>query len=514
MENLTDIVNTLGGQETNNNNLNKEDGQNRELKIPILKDQTKDDTQAESENADNTKDTELSTEENLNDQQKLFQIRPPSTPESNSAPRSFLNNQNSQNDNSSPDNETTDSVQEILDSSLPLMNQNLNLDNHSDDVNKDDNKDSNNNNDGNDGNAGNDEIIINNDLLNKLDLNDSTSNEKDDRNVADSNDPKKTKNLNELSIDELKQMAFESQPILGLEISKYQDLINNLIDEQIEIGDNVTTDKYEMAIQHVRNFELVQQKINLQQDALANYQIEINSFNQELANYDSRTNQELNALQDNINKKRTQMLNKHELELDQHAEKWQSRNMIKLYNSASSKLLFLRKQLNNLRATGRYKEAHDLKLIVEKQETYESNEAIKKMQRDFDESLKKIHRKQKREIGFFEEDSSIKIETYKQDRARKRQALLNKKVKLENKGQIISDPEKLWNLNQMQRADQNFGSTRTDIKSRSCPASARPTTMTLCENHLLEDAKTKEKNGPQTTIKLPPLNTRRKVTKA
>ena len=524
MEQISGIVQNLENPgstiEENNTNLANE-GKNNESNNQNL--ETQNNSTNPSDN--NSKDLESTNSEAnssvTNDQILHFNIQPPQISDDQPAPRSHLYQQNSQNDNNSTETSTetptetsietpTDAFKQILNASFS-NNENNDEKNENNDEKNENNDEKNENNKNDENNTNNENNNINDETIDDSKTNNQASN---DNNNTES-DQKMMKNINELSIDELKEMAYESQPILGLDLAKFQELIDTLIQERDEIGDNVTSDKYEVAIQHVRNYELVQQKVNLQQDALANYQIEIDSFNQELANYDYRTNEDLNAIQDNISKKRILMLTRHEMELDQHAEKWQSRNMLKLYNSASSKLLGLRKQLNNLKATGRFKEAHDLKLVIEKEEIYEGNEAIRKMQRDFEESLQKITKRHQREIKVFDENAFVKVETYKQNRTRKRQALMNKKAKLEKKGQIISDPEKLWNLNQMQRAEQNFGSTRTALKSRSCPNSARPTTTTsfMFENHLLEDVKTKEKNGPQTTIKLPPLNTRRKISK-
>ncbi|OHS99919.1 hypothetical protein TRFO_33562 [Tritrichomonas foetus] len=292
----------------------------------------------------------------------------------------------------------------------------------------------------------------------------------------------------------LKAKAMNLEPLEDLDDEIYEALIRSLAEDRKEqaMNDNFEeSERLNSAIEHVSASQLDQRKFKLQQEAYDDYCVQMDRVQNELQQFDEESQRLELDLKAKLDTQQQRIEAAHEKELDNHSDQWTSDAKKKQYNHASSRLLFLRKQFQQLIIQCRFKEAAEVKAEINKVEAYEQREALKVMQHNFDESLKKIETRHAEELQFFRTRADIQLKQLRQNRAKLRIALQNKESKLKRIEDRIRDADKLWNYTQMQRIEEVSAG-----KSR--------------------DAKVTSKLSPrefgrkeETTIALPPLNLRR-----
>jgi Fe2+ transport system protein B len=137
----------------------------------------------------------------------------------------------------------------------------------------------------------------------------------------------------------------------------------------------------------------------------------------------------------------------------------------------------LRRQLAFLLVQCRFKDAEEVRRLVDEQTKAEEMENSIAMQRDFDEAIKKLEVRQAEEIRTFETGARVQREKFAQNRTVARRLYENRGKKLAAREEIVKDPERLWNRTQsarigeivqhcQQRPLPSTKLTRSDIKDR------------------------------------------------
>lgn len=300
----------------------------------------------------------------------------------------------------------------------------------------------------------------------------------------------------ELSI--LKKKAMKLEPLEDLNDDVYESLILSLAEDRKKCAkseDLAQSECLNKAINHVTECQLEQRKYVLQQETYSKYKDQMILIQKELQEFDEETAREEAKLRSQISFQRCSLQEQHERQIQMLQQQWNSDAKMKQYNHASPRLLFLRKQYQQLIQQCRFKEATEVKAQIAQIERKEENDAIKVMQHNFDESINQILKKQNEELQFFDARSKIQIKKYRQERKSERIPIEHKESKLKNMEGRINDPDRLWNRCQMKRTVEI-----SQGKIRDAKVSAKLTAKDLGQKE-------------ETTIKLPKLKLRRKVAK-
>lgn len=308
----------------------------------------------------------------------------------------------------------------------------------------------------------------------------------------------KMKNMSE-EMKKLRDRALNLEPIDGHEDSVYEELREILVEERRQqASKNKLQESEELtaAINHVEETQTWQKKMNLQAEAYRDYEHQAKQLQDRTDSFDMETKLELEQLKNKLKAQRQRMIEHHERELEQHSKRWTSDAKTRQYSHATNKLVFLRKQFKLLMTQCRFREANEVKAIMERTERAEEAEAYKNLQHDFDQSLAKLQQKHRDELLFFDEQVKIKIKQLEQQRARLRVAYLNKKKRMDQLEKKVLDADKLWNLQKLERTEElSSGTMRGSLGMRT-------TKLSLSDIRARSD---KDEN----LISLPPLNTRR-----
>jgi hypothetical protein len=224
------------------------------------------------------------------------------------------------------------------------------------------------------------------------------------------------------------------------------------------------------AIRNVQRALTKKRKDSMQKEAKADYEQTLSSFQEELQEFDNETKRLLTSLQEQQEEQRQQLALIHEGQEKDHHEHWSSPAKYRLYNRASNQLTILRRQHSILLVQCRFGEAEEVNRQIESK--IREEEAINHAmhQRDFEESLAYLHEKQKGERDCFEVTVDVQLAQFHRKRATQRKVYENKEKKIEVKGEIAKDSEKLWNLAQMQRLEDLSGMQAIRVSNSTLPS--------------------------------------------
>ncbi|KAK8895584.1 hypothetical protein M9Y10_024054 [Tritrichomonas musculus] len=307
-----------------------------------------------------------------------------------------------------------------------------------------------------------------------------------------------TVNISTEELEILKKKAINLEPLEDLDDDTYEVLVLSLAEDRKNYAisnDFQQSELLNSAIDHVTEAQLEQRKYILQQKTYEQYKEQMINVQSELELYDAETEQKLMKLYETIDIQRKNLQQLHDRQIQLLNDQWTSKKKERQYNHASPRLLFLRKQFQQLKQQCRFKEAAEVKTQITNMEKKEEYEAMRAMQHNFDESMNKTLKKQNEELALFESRSKLQIKKLKQEREKERSSIDNKESKLKNMEENIGNPEKLWNRAQMKRT--------VDIsKGKMKDAKVSP------------KISAKEFNQKEeTTIKLPKLKIRKKITR-
>ena len=308
----------------------------------------------------------------------------------------------------------------------------------------------------------------------------------------------KMKNMSE-EMKQLRIRAIKLEPIDGYPESVYEELREILVEERRQQASKNKLEESEeltAAINHIDETETWQKKMNLQAEAYQDYQQQAKQLQDRTDAFDVETKTVMEQLKNKLKAQRQRILENQERELEMHSKRWTSDAKTRQYSHATNRLVFLRKQFKLLMTQCRFREANEVKAIIERTERAEQDAAFKCLQHDFDQSLAKLQQKHREELIFFEEQAKIKIIQLEQQRARLRVAYLNKKKRMDQLEKKVSDADKVWNMHQLERTEElSNGTLRSSV-------GVRTTKLSLSDIRAKSD---KDEN----LITLPPLNTRR-----
>jgi hypothetical protein len=100
----------------------------------------------------------------------------------------------------------------------------------------------------------------------------------------------------------------------------------------------------------------------------------------------------------------------------------------------------------------RFKDAEEVRRLVDQETHAEEEGNYGTMKRDYNAAQKILLEKQKGELETFDQRGEVQLQKYLQDRAVKRRQYENEGRKLAAKREIAADPERLWNHEQAKRS--------------------------------------------------------------
>jgi G3E family GTPase len=300
------------------------------------------------------------------------------------------------------------------------------------------------------------------------------------------------------SLAKLKPQAFQLKPLTGASEAEIEDLLSLVSEERKRVAlDHNYRDgtKYNTVVTYVSNCFTTLKKRNRQQEVQEEIKNAEAVYRNKLDTFDRETERGIAKKRDELQHQKEELLQNHQIELDGLEKHWGSPKQFRQYNRASNKLTILRRQLSFLLVQCRFKDAEEVRRLVDK-ETHaeeEGNHGI--MQRDYNAAVGILLEKQKGEIGTFEERAEIHLQKYLQERTMKRRQYENEGRKLAARREIAADPERLWNHEQGKRS---HAITRT--KGMPFVPSAKMRRKDFQDNDV-------------TILSLPPLAPRRKKSK-
>jgi hypothetical protein len=298
---------------------------------------------------------------------------------------------------------------------------------------------------------------------------------------------------------ELHNRAVAEDNIDGLPDPVYDELRDLLVEERrqkVSAHKLLESEVLTTAIKLVDETQLYERKMKLQEDAYGNYDKQVAQVNEEMWVFDEKTRRMEFDLVRKLDVQRKRLLESHDYGLDDHEARWTADAKVRQYSHASTRLVFLRGQFKWLMTQCRFKEAEDVRRIIERTEQAEQELAFTCMQRDYEESLAKVKVKQQGELDFFNTHAEIQLKQLRQARAMERVTLVNKQRKVDEYERRISDPDKLWNQHQAARVNELVAKR----------GSRSPTGMITKMSRADITVRTEKEEN---IISLPPLNLRR-----
>jgi hypothetical protein len=92
-------------------------------------------------------------------------------------------------------------------------------------------------------------------------------------------------------------------------------------------------------------------------------------------------------------------------------------------------------------------------------------------QHDYDASRRHLEERQAAERQFFEDKAAVQVAQFERGRNVQRRVFENKQRKIGVRGEIARDPEKLWNLAQLQRLEDLSGAQAIRGANATLPSS-------------------------------------------
>ena len=234
-----------------------------------------------------------------------------------------------------------------------------------------------------------------------------------------------------------------------------------------------------------------------------------------LADFDRDTKKKLREIQQAQRKAEQDLHSTQQEELENLEKLWNSKQKRRLYNRPSYRLSELNRQLNIALTETKFGEAETLRKQIEVLKKEESEEAFRKMQRDFDEATENLKKKLNQDFLFFVESNKVKEERFRQKRERERRAIEFRELRMqrnrESKLNAAAAAAASTNVNNdvVNPVDDdglNNGSTKIVIKAKKS-ANDRGSVMRHSKKLSIKDVENKEEE----LLELPPLVSKRKM---
>jgi hypothetical protein len=223
-----------------------------------------------------------------------------------------------------------------------------------------------------------------------------------------------------MTLKKLRARALELKPLAGATEEQLENLLYLVSTERKAIATHHRYrdgDKYNGVVSHVDYAFIDARKKNRQQREQETLKSAEAGCKAETEAFDRETKQREKELRDHQKEQRDALLASHQAELDALEEHWKTPTKFRLYNRASNNLTVLRRQLAFLLVQCRFKEAEDVRRMVDEETRFEEEENHLVMQRDYDEAVKKVIARQAEELATFDNKAAVQVQTYLQDRA-------------------------------------------------------------------------------------------------
>jgi hypothetical protein len=191
----------------------------------------------------------------------------------------------------------------------------------------------------------------------------------------------------------------------------------------------------------------------LQRAAVEDYESNRNDLEAALRAFEAEEKRQFAELEEELAREKERLKEEHEAQAQEHLERWNSAEKCRQYNRASNALTVLQKQHAQLLIQCRFEDAQAVNRLREARMHEEQAIQHAMHEKDFEESAKYLAEKQAAEDQFFEAKKEVQIAQFKRRKALERRVLENKEKKIEVKGKLAQDAEKLWNLAQVQRLE-------------------------------------------------------------
>jgi hypothetical protein len=245
------------------------------------------------------------------------------------------------------------------------------------------------------------------------------------------------------------------KPLTGATEEQLEGLLFLVSDERKHIAtDHRYRDgeKFNGVVAHVNNSFIDTRKRNRQQDEQDVLKAADEDCKASTEAFDRETKQREKELRDRQKEQRDALIENHQREITALDDHWKSPGKFRLYNRSSTKLTIMRRQLAWLLVQCRFREAEEVRRLVDEETREEEAESHRAMQRDYDEALAKLLARQQEELETFDEGAALQVQKYLQDRATDRKVLENRGRKIAAREEIAADPQRLWNHQQAARA--------------------------------------------------------------
>ena len=287
------------------------------------------------------------------------------------------------------------------------------------------------------------------------------------------------------------QLALNQEPLGSLSPRQYDRLLSNLMKKRQEYIRSKQVDnaqKTTEAISYVGECRQKQLNRAFQRSAHQKFREKCTNLQSDLDQYNQETEEMIKLLKEKTSSARQSLLKEHSQQREDFCFMWSSQEKMRSYTHASSTLIVLRKQFNELLAQCRFNEAKSIQKLITEREREEKEGAQKAMQRDFNKSMQKLLDKQQEELDNFDQNAAQKLHHLESDRNKGLFKFQNRQKRLDEIQKDVNDSDLLFNLAQQQRLNE---------------ISKKPKDLSIFK------MKQKKSAILSTRISLPPLNTTR-----
>jgi hypothetical protein len=209
--------------------------------------------------------------------------------------------------------------------------------------------------------------------------------------------------------------------------------------------------KYNGVVSHVDDSYCHSRKVNMQQHEQALLKEAAADSRAELEGFDRETKRLEKALIDVQKEKREGLVMSHKQQLDEFEGHWGSAGKFRMYNRSSNQVTVLRRQLALLLVQCRFRDAEEVRRLVDQATKAEEDGSHRLMQKDYDLAFTLLENKQRMEFATLEEGAAVELQKFHQDRAFTRRVYEIRARKIAARMEIAGDLDRLWNHEQTQR---------------------------------------------------------------
>ena len=263
------------------------------------------------------------------------------------------------------------------------------------------------------------------------------NNEEEENSEEEENDP----------FFKLKVKAINNEPLGDLDDDTYEGLLLSLKEERAELVENNYPDESKIindAYHNVLRAYEEQKKKNAQKEAYKENRKRLKQAKKEYKETEEGYNRQEKLLIERLTEKMKRIEQKHEQQIAQYQEEWQSSAKIRKYSKQSTKLSTLRLQAKKLLMCSRYDEAKMVTAQANALQQQETMQQQRAMQADYQAGLDTILANQKAELDTVKKQNDLEIGKLKKDRQIELEVCQKRIANIEAFTESTKDEEKVW----------------------------------------------------------------------